>query len=324
MKSKFILSAVLAAATGPLAAQLIGTESFTYADGAIANQTGGTGFNYDNFDKAVTTSASDWDSVFGTPTVAGNALTTNNSGAKREYNGPIEGAGGGANDGQDDHERSGAVRGATRVFYRFTFTRGAGVTWTGASSYDFGTERVFFGVPGANGPTGVLHFGLSGNGQNYFTSTPADTNTHTIVTVLDFDRDFIGMWLDPTAADYYDPADGSNSTDAGGAYTPNNWSTAVRLGSSAGGTTTWDNLSVALDPVNVGLKNYTDADNDGLPASFEVLYGLSDSDDGTVGESSAGAKDGPNGAAGDKDGDTVSNMVEFQQHGRVPGRDFPE
>ncbi|WP_035604218.1 hypothetical protein [Haloferula sp. BvORR071] len=317
MNYKIVIPAVLAAATGPLAAQLVGTESFTYANGNIANQAGGTGFNYDNFDKAVTAFSSDWDNVFGTPTVASNALTTNNSGAKREYNGTVEGAGGGANDGQDDHERSGAVRGVGRVFYRFTVTRSTGVTWCGASSYDFGTERVFFGVPGANGPSGGLQFGVSGNGNNYFTSTPADTAPHTIVTVLDFDRHFIGMWLDPTAADYYDPADGSNSTDAGGGYTPTNWSTAVRLGSSSGGTTTWDDLKVALDPTSVGLKNFTDADNDGLPASFETLYGLNDHDDGTTGESSPGAKDGPNGANGDLDGDTVSNLIEFQD-GTLP------
>src|SRR5690606_38477985 len=107
----------------------------------------------------------------------------------------------------------------------------------------------------SNGPSGGLEFGLSGNGANYYTGIPADTATHTIVTVLDFDRDFIGMWLDPTGEDYYDPADGSNSTDAGGSYTATNWSTAVRLASSGGGVTTWDELSVAFDPVNVGLKD---------------------------------------------------------------------
>lgn len=316
MNYKFILPAVFAAATGPLAAQLVGNETFTYADGNIANLSGGTGFNYDNFDKAVTAFNSDWDIVFGTCTVTGNALVTNDGGAKREYNGTVEGAGNGANDGQDNHERSGAVRGVGRVFYRFTFTRGAGVGWAGASSYDFGDEKAFFGVPGDAGPGGGLYFGLTGNGQKYFTSTPADNNTHTIVTVLDFDKHFIGMWLDPSSADYYDPADGSNSTDAGGVYTPTNWSTAVRLGSGAG-TTTWDDLKVALDPVNVGLKNFTDADNDGLPASYEALYGLSDSDDGTTGETSPGAKNGPNGALGDPDGDGVGNLVEFQD-GSLP------
>lgn len=312
MKPKLFLPALILASASPLSGQVIGTENFTYADGPIADKTGGTGFNYDNFDKEVTATTSDWDAVFGAPAVAANALSTSNSGAKREYNGPTEGAGGGADDGNDDHERNGAVRGTGRVFYRFTLTRGAGVTWSGASSYDFGTERAFFGVPGANGPGGGLEFGCSGNGADYFSGIPADTATHTIVTVLDFDRDFIGMWVDPSAADYYDPTDGSNSTDAGGSFPANNWSTAVRLASSAGGTTTWDDLSVALDPVNVGLKDFTDADNDGLPASWELINGLDDADDGTFGETSPGAKDGPNGALGDPDGDDVTNFEEFE------------
>jgi len=314
MKHTLILPVALAAAsTMPLAAQLVGTETFTYADGPVANQAGGTGFNYDNFDKAVTAFPSDWDAAFGVPAVAGNALTTSNSGAKREYNGTVEGAGGGANDGQDNHERNGAVRGTDRVFYRFTITRGTGTTWSGASSFDFGTERPFFGVPGGNGPiTGGLEFGCSGNGINYFTGIPADTATHTIVTVLDFTHNYIGMWLDPGATDFYDPLNGSNSADAGGPYTPDNWSTAVRLASSAGGTTTWDDLSVALDPVNAGLKAYQDLDNDGLTAAWELLHNLDDNDDGTVGETTPGAKNGPNGAAGDPDGDTLSNLTEFQ------------
>ncbi|WP_264488498.1 MSCRAMM family adhesin SdrC [Luteolibacter arcticus] len=291
---------------------MIGTESFTYADGGIANRAGGAGFNRDHFDKVATAGASDWDPVVGNPVVAGNVLTTDNSSAKREYNGPVEGVGNGGDDGRDDHERSGAVRAPGRVFYRFTMTRGPETTWSGASSYDFGSERVFFGVPGGTGPaTGDYEFGCCGDGLHYFTGIPADTATHTLVAVLDFDHDFIGLWLDPTAADFYDPVDGSNSTDAGGAYTADLWSTAVRLGSSAGGITTWDDLTVALDPVSVGLMDHADVDSDGLPASFEVLHGLDDRDDGSSKESAPGAKDGPNGALGDPDRDKVGNLAEY-------------
>jgi hypothetical protein len=308
-----IALAATALASSPLPAQVIGTENFTYANGNIAGLSGGAGFNYDNFDKAVTAFPSDWDNAFGTPTIAGDALTTNNSGAKREYNGTIEGAGNGTNDGQDNHERSGAVRASGRVFYRFTCTRGAGISWSGVSSYDFGTERVFFGVPGGNGTTGGLEFGCQvSGGAVYRTGIPADSATHTFVTVIDYDRDFIGIWLDPDATDFYDPLNASNSANAGGLYTGTNWSTALRLASSGNANTTWDDLSVGLTPVNVGLKAYEDLDNDGLPASWETLYGLNDNDDGTTGESTPGAKDGPNGAAGDLDGDTLANLVEYQ------------
>jgi hypothetical protein len=313
MKVGILCSLLVGGAGVPLRAQLIGTEPFTYADGAIASRAGGAGFNRDQFDKAVTPGTSDWDNVVGAPVVAGNVLTTDNSSAKREYNGPVEGSGKGEDDGQDDHERSGAVRGAGRVFYRFTMTRGPATTWSGASSFDFGSERAFFGVPSGTGPTtGDPEFGCCGNGGNYFSGIPADTAAHTFVAVLDFDHDFIGLWIDPTAADYYDPQDGSNSADAGGAYTSDLWSTAVRLGSSPGGATTWDDLAVALDPVSVGLKDSADADSDGLPASFEALHDLDDRDDGTSGESSPSAKDGGNGALGDPDGDRIGNLTEYR------------
>jgi hypothetical protein len=309
-----ILSVLLVGGAGvPLQAQLIGTEPFTYADGAIANRAGGNGFNRDQFDQATTSGVSDWDNVVGAPVVTGNVLATDNSSAKREYNGPVEGTGKGEDDGQDDQERSGAVRASGRIFYRFTMTRGPATTWSGASSYDFGSERVFFGVPSGTGPTtGDPEFGCCGGGGYYFTGIRADTAAHTIVTVLDFDHDYIGMWLDPTEADYYDPQDGSNSADAGGAYASELWSTAVRLGSSPGGPTTWDDLSISLDPVSVGLKDSADDDGDGLPASFEALHDLDDHDDGNSGESSPGAKDGPNGALGDPDGDKIVNLTEYR------------
>jgi hypothetical protein len=310
MKNTIIPFFLTSAAIVPLHGQVIGTEDFAYADGNIVDLSGGTGFNYDNFDETATASVSDWDNVFGVPTVMANALVTNESGAKREYNGPTEGAGG--VDGADDLERSGAVRGTGQVFYRYTITRGTDTTWSGASSYDFGTERAFFGVPGGVGESGEEEWGCSGDGNEYLSGIPADTEAHTVVSVLDFDNNYIAIWIDPTDTDYYDPINGANSADAGGAYAPGNWSTAVRLASSPGDDTTWDDLSVALDPVSVGLQDFVDNDQDGLPSSFEELYGLDDDDDGTIGESSPGAKDGPNGALGDPDEDGVDNLTEFQ------------
>ena len=54
-----------------------GAEDFSYPDNSdVAGQTGGTGFNYDNFDGAVTTSTSDWDNVFGAATVVSGKLVT--------------------------------------------------------------------------------------------------------------------------------------------------------------------------------------------------------------------------------------------------------
>src|SRR5687768_5382605 len=88
---RFLLLALLLAA--PLHAIEIGEEDFGYPDNsAIAGKTGGTGFNRDLFHQEVTAFPSDWDNVFGAPTVVTGKLVTSNSGAKREYNGTIEGA----------------------------------------------------------------------------------------------------------------------------------------------------------------------------------------------------------------------------------------
>ncbi|WP_308989830.1 LamG-like jellyroll fold domain-containing protein [Roseibacillus persicicus] len=62
--------------------------------------------------------------------------------------------------------------------------------------------------------------------------------------------------------------------------------------------------SIFTDP------NLEDTDGDFMPDKYELDNGLDPSDDGTVGESSPGAKDGPNGADGDLDGDGASNIDE--------------
>jgi glucose/arabinose dehydrogenase len=284
----------------PLQALPIGADDFSYADNSpVAGRSGGSGFNKDLFDAEDTVSVSDWDNVFGTPVTSNGQLLTNNGGAKREYNGTIEGAGNAANDGQDDHERSGAIRAAGRVFYRFDMTRAASTTWSGASSYDFGTERIFFGVPSNNGSSGGLEFGcqISGNGgASFHSGIPADTATHTIVAVLDFDHNFIGIWLDPDGSDFYNETSGAHSCDAGGVYTGTNWSTAVRLAASSGGSTRWDNLSVATKWTDLGYIDPNDTDGDGMTDSWELANGLSvGTDDSQL----------------DPDEDGLGNLAEF-------------
>lgn len=54
-----------------------------------------------------------------------------------------------------------------------------------------------------------------------------------------------------------------------------------------------------------------DTDGDGLSDEWETENGLDPNDDGTIGESAPGAKDGPNGADGDPDADGLSNRDEF-------------
>ena len=252
-KFHFVSLAAAMTLVGVSSGVVVGVEDFSYADGSIDAQAGGSGFNYDNFDGAVTTTTSDWDITGGAPTVASGALVTDNGSAKREYNGNIEGAGSGANDGQDDHERSGAARGAGIVFYRVTMNRSSGAVWSGVSTYDFGAERVFFGVPGGGAATDTIWISEAGVGETLGFISLVDGVAHNMVAVLDFDNDLVGLFVDPDgASDFWDPTNGTNSADVTRAYTGANWSTAARLGS--GGATTWDDLTIAMnDPTNVGL-----------------------------------------------------------------------
>lgn len=231
-------------------AVIVGVETFDYPNGPIEGQSGGSGFDYDNLNDSATGSVSDWDVVGGSPSVLGGALVTDGSSAKREYNGTIEGSAGG--DGPDT-ERAGAARGAGVVFYSVELTRSAGAVWSGISSYDFGGERIFFGVPGAGADTDTIGIDESGVGNTLGTASLTDGQTYTMVAVVDFDNDLVGLFVDPDASsDFWNPATGSNSADVTREYTGTNWSTAARLGS--GGEATWDNLTIALgDPTDVGL-----------------------------------------------------------------------
>jgi hypothetical protein len=57
-----------------------------------------------------------------------------------------------------------------------------------------------------------------------------------------------------------------------------------------------------------------DQDGDNRPDSWETANGLDPTDDGTVGESAAGLKDGPNGPLGDPDNDGLSNADELDNN----------
>ena len=151
----------------PAFAAPVGSDLFDYENGSIADRAGGTGWAAERFDEAGAppSGPSDWNVAFGNANVVNGALVTQESGAIREFNGPSEGS------TEPSNEREGAFRGAGNVFFGFDMTRQAGADWGGASSYDFGGERIFFGVPGSQ--TGQKFFGIDESGvDTSFTIVP--------------------------------------------------------------------------------------------------------------------------------------------------------
>ena len=233
----------------PVPGNFVGDETFDYPDGSIAGRDGGTHWDYDNStenDPAFghTGTPSDWDVVFGTPTLTGGVLITQDSGAIREYKGTGEGAQAGSD------ERFGALSNDGMfqkhvVYYKFDMTRRAGATWGGASSYDFTAEKYLFGVPTAPNPaSGNREFAIHdlGGGQwAYSGIQPVDGQTYTLVAKLDFSNDIAALYLNPNLSQ----PESLNTPVAVYPHSSENWSSAIRFGSGGSGQTEWDNLRVA-------------------------------------------------------------------------------
>lgn len=157
---KLIIPLTLLCSASIASAVVIGIETFDI-DGPLDGQSGGTGFDYDTandfdpFTGGSTGTPSDWEGSSVASTVSGGVLSTFNSNGIREYNGPGEGV-------PPSDEGDGAVRGTGVVFFRVDITRHADAAWSGLSSFDFGNERVFFGVPGAGGATDTIGIEESG------------------------------------------------------------------------------------------------------------------------------------------------------------------
>ena len=279
---------------------LIGADDFSYDDGAVADRSGGSGFDFDNSLTnntfiGHTLTDSDWDLVYGNaPTVTGGKLLTQEGAAKREFNGPGEG------DTANGDEPLGAVNPATdakAVYLRADISRSAGVVWSGVSSYDFGNERAFFGVVSGNGPSGAPEFGISESGVgNTFRESnpisPVDGRTYTIVGKVDFQNQLLTMWVNPDLT----KTEAENPPYVTRVYLGTNWSTAMRLGSGGTGAVTWDNAVAARNwsalGVFPGMESLTydswiagfpgaspasgfdqDADGDGIANGVEHMLG---------------------------------------------------
>ncbi|MBP7948186.1 MAG: hypothetical protein KA004_00930 [Verrucomicrobiales bacterium] len=243
---------------------IIGTESFEYLDGPLAGKNSGQLWNWKNRTPAGRTAGtSDWDNVTGTPTIGGGRLVTDDSAAKREYNGPGEGL------PIETDEGLGAVNNFSSgpisfqqhaVYYRVTVTTGATLPDAfGLSSYDFGDERVFFGKPFGQG-----HFGVGVTGNTLASGFPVAPNTtYTLVTKLDYLTSTAAIFVNPDLSAPEPVPLLSLSFDT------TKWSTAVRLASAGSGAVTWDDLVVATAWSDLAPVVVTTADDeDDGPASL--------------------------------------------------------
>ena len=237
-----VISSGSSTAAGP--PDVIGTVDFAEADGPLAGRNGGEFFDFDN-----STSddpflgheglSADWDNVEGAPVIVSQALVTQNSSAKRPYNATSETRGA---------ISQSADRGAKAVYYKFRMKRSPGAEWSGASSYDFNTERILFGVPSAPNPVGgqrefAIHVLNSPgfDGHAYSGIAPTANENVMLVAKVDFTGDLLSLWREP---DLSQP-ESSQQPIATRAYTSASPSTAIRFGSGGAGSTAWDDLVVA-------------------------------------------------------------------------------
>ena len=70
------------------------------------------------------------------------------------------------------------------------------------------------------------------------------------------------------------------------------------------------NQDLFIDNLRINAGAPVDSDSDGLSDSYEIANGLDPDDDGTIGETSPGAQDGPHGSLGDPDQDGLNNSQE--------------
>jgi hypothetical protein len=250
-----------------LRAAIIGHEPFIYQNGAITGKSEGTYWDWSVDAAGHTGPSSTWDNLggFSAATVTdGKLITTGTAAAKREFNGASE--------------TFGAFKGVGTVYFKVTMKRNGTAESSGLSSYDFGTERIFFGVPAAL-DSGQRKFAISVvnsgalDGTTWSTLSPVADHDYTLVAKLDFTLNSLTLWVDPVLA-RPESANGFSQV-AARLYTGDNWSSAIRL-ASTGGTTTWEELAINSS-LQVGLTAYWPFEDtledlaDELPATSNIV-----------------------------------------------------
>lgn len=246
--------------SGRAGADVIGYDGFNYPSGSVSGKGAGVHWDWDNtVSPGHTGRVSQWEAIYNAPTFSGGKLVTSESGAKRRYHGVLAA-----------DEISSAVNESSldrAVYYKTVMSVGIGVNWCGVSSFDFGAERLFWGLfPDGSGKFSIYD-------QNTFTPLSVSAvsvipnTTYTLVAKLDFSANVVRLYINPDLS-----APESSAVPAvTAAYTATWWSTGVRLASGGAGTVGWDDLVVAstwesLRPFVVN----TTADEANIPAGANL------------------------------------------------------
>jgi hypothetical protein len=236
-----VASAALAAGlwcAGAANAAIIGTDTFNYADGSLNGAAGGSGWTYGG---GSTPAAWQNQDGSGATVTAGQAFSSNNNGSRRDYGAAIQ------------------AQGVVYFGVDMTFDNVGTEGYAGASSYDFGEERIKFGKR-----WGQTNFGLEGGTDNGYqgadTSIPIVAGqTYRVVGSIQWDTVGSGgsgngrlkLWVNPDAADFDAVLGVGAATSADlvvNYFGTGNWNTGVRLQSGGGPVGTpvrYDNLIVA-------------------------------------------------------------------------------
>jgi hypothetical protein len=240
---------------------IVGSDSFEYADGPIAGQSGGYGWDYQGEGNPQGTSPTSWIHYAGTTDVAGGRLVLQDSGdgwiaAKRDFS--------------SDTWGTGAFQNTGIVYFAATLIIDQTQGWLGISAQDGDSERVKFGMPWTGGSMSYLGINQENSGVYVLSDVMATIGVpYRIVGVLDYDNNAARMWIDPDSGDYDTAWDHTSADVVFNNLDMWNWVNGVRIGSGAG--TTWDDVIIATTfPETFIPGSLADRAHDPEPAAGEV------------------------------------------------------
>ncbi|MFT5853789.1 MAG: hypothetical protein ACI8XO_001030 [Verrucomicrobiales bacterium] len=211
-------------------AAIVGSDGFAYPDGMIAGTATlpGDGWSRNSAMK------SDWS---GDASVSSQTLITDGTKAWRAFGDP---------------RTTAAYQGGGVYFWKIEFTYD-GASEVVVSSSDFGTAKINWGVIGGGEVFGIEIFDESGGGPAFdtFGLVPVVGQKYLLAGKLDFDNDELTLWVNPEPGSEFSPSMTL-------AYTGDDWSSGIMLGSSADGTGVgWDDLEVADSFADLNLPVIT-------------------------------------------------------------------